>query len=263
MGALHFGIPTPMEISDIDSLIALCKELGCSFVELNTNFPLYQHSLLTAQRSIERIYASNLAVSIHLPEVLDVGSFPEELRQAAVSMIAHLTQIVEAKTRFIAHMNSGILVSLPNRNVYVYEQYASQYHERLALSAEELEAILAPSECTLCMENIGNFRYPFIQKGLEILIAHKHIGLAWDWGHDATASLSDSSFFHAHTGKVREIHLHDSLQGSDHRPLFSGNVATEDALRFASEHSLPVVVEVKTLEGLRSSFSSLAERNFL
>ena len=39
---LQFGIPTLIENRTLEDNIALCKELGLSFVELNMNFPEYQ-----------------------------------------------------------------------------------------------------------------------------------------------------------------------------------------------------------------------------
>ena len=39
---LEFGMPTLIENSTLEDNIALCKELGLSFVELNMNFPEYQ-----------------------------------------------------------------------------------------------------------------------------------------------------------------------------------------------------------------------------
>ena len=36
---LQFGMPTLIENRTLEDNIALCKELGLSFVELNMNFP--------------------------------------------------------------------------------------------------------------------------------------------------------------------------------------------------------------------------------
>lgn len=39
---LEFGMPTLIENKTIEDNIALCKELGLSFIELSMNFPEYQ-----------------------------------------------------------------------------------------------------------------------------------------------------------------------------------------------------------------------------
>ena len=39
---IEFGMPTLIENRTLEENIALCKELGLSFLELNMNFPEYQ-----------------------------------------------------------------------------------------------------------------------------------------------------------------------------------------------------------------------------
>lgn len=259
---IQFGMPTPMECTSHDALIAFCKETGFDFIELNANFPLYIREKLVSSIILSRLQGEGIAYSIHLPEVLDLGSLQSEFRDAALSMIASLASAAGEGTRFVCHMNSGITVSLPHENVQIYGRYEHEYLDSLEDIFGALDMVLADSGCRLCMENLGNFHLPFIQKGLEMLLSSEHIGLTWDFGHDTTAHLVDTPFFERHRDKVWEIHLHDSKDGSDHRPLYTGYTDKEKALALASANDIPVVVEVKTLEGLRSSYTALLERGY-
>ena len=263
MKSIRFGMPTPMECKSHDALLAFCVETGFDFIELNTNFPLYTREAMISRRLLSRLAAEGIGCSIHLPEVLDLGSLQSEFRDAALSMIASLVSEVEEGTRFVCHMNSGIKVSLPQGGVHIYERYEHEYLDSLETIFGALDMVLADSGCKLCMENLGNFNLPFIQKGLQMLLSSEHIGLTWDFGHDTTAKLVDSPFFEQHSGKVFEIHLHDSKDGSDHRALYTGNTNIDKALTLARGQDIPVVVEVKTLDGLRSSYRSLQERGFI
>ena len=258
----RFGMPTPMECRTYDDLIRFCKEVGYDFIELNTNFPLYTCEALKRADMFSRLEQEGIGYSIHLPEPLDLGALQSELRDAALSMIASFTAVVKPGTRFVCHMNSGIRVSLPNEQVHIYDRYEHDYLDALEQLYGALDMILTSSGCVLCMENLGNFNLPFIEKGLEMLLSSTQIGLTWDFGHDTTAHLVDTPFFESHSDAVREIHLHDSRDGSDHRPLFTGDADCEKALRFAQTHSIPLVVEVKTLEGLRSSYDELISRGY-
>ena len=260
--SIRFGMPTPMECKTVDSLIAFCKETGFDFIELNNNFPLYTRENLERGRVFERLDAEGIDYSIHLPEMLDFGSLQSEFRDAALSMVARLSSSVKEGTRFICHMNTGIKVSLPQENIYIYERYDHQYFDALEEVSVALDPILEQSGCFLCMENLGNFNLPFIQKGLEILLSQDSIGLIWDFGHDTTAHLSDMPFFERHLDKLWELHLHDSKDGSDHRPLYTGNTDIKKALGLARQRSLPVVVEVKTLDGLRQSYGELVKHGY-
>ena len=43
---LQFGMPTLIELDDLEDAMKLCNELGLSFVELNMNLPQYQTGCL-------------------------------------------------------------------------------------------------------------------------------------------------------------------------------------------------------------------------
>ncbi|MGM0432322.1 MAG: TIM barrel protein [Spirochaetota bacterium] len=259
----QFGIPTLMEMESISGMIGLAREVGAGFIELNTNFPLYLRENLLKDRVLEQIEAAGLACSVHLPEPLDLGSFQEELRRAAVEMIANLVEIVPGKTRFIAHMNSGIPVSLPGEQVYLYDRWSGVFEEALKKSAEELELLLGDKQCRLCVENIGNFSRPYIQQGLQVLLEQAHIGLIWDFGHDTTAGRSDTPVFEQHLDQIWELHLHDSHEGHDHLPLFQGETDKQKAIDLAASKCLPIVVEVKTSEGVKESFEALRAKQLI
>ena len=178
-------------------------------------------------------------------------------------MIASLCEMVKPETRFICHTNSGINVRLPKESVFLYEKYEHIYLDGLEETTLAISTILEESGCKLCMENLGNFNIPFIKKGLEIMLSSQSIGLTWDFGHDTTAHLVDSPFFENYLDKVLEIHLHDSKEGVDHLALYTGDTDIQRALSYAQERSLPVVVEVKSLEGLQSSYQQLAKRGYM
>jgi len=260
---VRFGMPTPMECGSYDELLTFCVETGFDFIELNCNFPLYTREAMSSHRLLSRLREKGIGYSIHLPEVLDLGSLQSEFRDAALSMITSLVSEVEEGTRFVCHMNSGIKVSLPQEGIYIYERYEHAYLDSLEMILGALDAVLGDNGCVLCMENRGNFNLPFIQKGLQMLLSFEHIGLTWDFGHDTTAKLVDAPFFAEHMEKVFEIHLHDSKDGSDHRALYTGTVDIDNALTLATDQDIPVVVEVKTLEGLRASCRALQARGYM
>ncbi len=56
------------------------------------------------------------------------------------------------------------------------------------------------------------------------------------------------------------MHLHDVRAGSAHQPLYGGDARIADALRFALERQLRVIVEVKTVESLKQSVERLNAR---
>ena len=73
---LQFGMPTLIENRTLEDNIALCKELGLSFVELNMNFPEYQ---LDKMENVDWFYKNvdeaGIYYTIHLDENMNIADF--------------------------------------------------------------------------------------------------------------------------------------------------------------------------------------------
>ena len=86
---LEFGMPTLIENRTLEDNIALCKELGLSFIELNMNFPEYQIDII---EDIDWFYKKadeeGIYYTIHLDENLNVADFnPLVLRPSQPDVI--------------------------------------------------------------------------------------------------------------------------------------------------------------------------------
>ncbi|MGD1832751.1 MAG: TIM barrel protein [Sphaerochaetaceae bacterium] len=263
LGSSHrisFGMSSLMELDTVESLILTCRDCGLDFIELNANFPHYVRETLHRRNTLSLLEQEGIDYSVHLPETLDFGVFQSEFRDAAVSMIAGFCDLVKPGTRFVYHMNSGIPVRLPDEQVFLYKRYEHEYLDALEETISVVSAILDGEGCSLCIENLGNFSLPHIFKGVELMLSLPSVGLLWDIGHDTSSGLSDTPFFLNHLDDVKELHLHDSDGKNDHLPLGSGKADIENALSFADERALPVVVEVKTVEALKQSVAYLGRR---
>lgn len=70
---MDFGMPTLIENKNLEENIALCKELGLQFVELNMNFPMYQLPQLEQTAYLRETAEKNkIYFTIHLDENLNV-----------------------------------------------------------------------------------------------------------------------------------------------------------------------------------------------
>ncbi len=70
-----FGMPTLLETRTLEECVALCKQLGLSFIELNMNLPLYQLSQLDPVRLQKIAKQAGIFYTIHLDENLNVSDF--------------------------------------------------------------------------------------------------------------------------------------------------------------------------------------------
>ena len=73
---MEFGMPTLIEIYDLEESAKLCQELGLKFMELNMTFPQYQ---IEQMEDVERLQSIadkyGIYYTIHLDETMDVCNF--------------------------------------------------------------------------------------------------------------------------------------------------------------------------------------------
>lgn len=68
---MEFGMPTLLEAADLDACVALCKELGLNFIELNMNLPAYQADALDLERLGRLQNQEGIFFTFHLDENLN------------------------------------------------------------------------------------------------------------------------------------------------------------------------------------------------
>ncbi|MBQ6118063.1 MAG: sugar phosphate isomerase/epimerase, partial [Clostridia bacterium] len=81
---MFFGMPTLIEFGTIEENLALCRELGLDFIELNMNLPLYQTAALRERLDAYRRLSAETGVffTLHLDENLNFADFNPLVREA-------------------------------------------------------------------------------------------------------------------------------------------------------------------------------------
>ena len=77
-----FGMPTLIEISDLEQSAALCRRLGLRFMEINMSFPQYQPECLDADRLLELKEKYGIYFTVHIDESLDPACVNAGVAQA-------------------------------------------------------------------------------------------------------------------------------------------------------------------------------------
>ena len=79
---MNYGMPTLIELPDMEDCAALCKELELQFIEFNMNLPQYQPDTLD-EAKLERIARDyGIFYTIHLDENMNVADFNPYVREA-------------------------------------------------------------------------------------------------------------------------------------------------------------------------------------
>lgn len=264
---MQFGMPTMIETKSIESCAALCHELGLDFVELNMNLPEYQVDRLDVERfgDIEDKYG--IYYTIHIDENLNPCDFNERVAAAYTETVL---QTIEAAKQLSVpvlnmHLNNGVYFTLPTRKVFLFEEYESEYFQKLTAFRNVCTAAIGGADIKICVENGGGDFAPdsFTRKGLDLLLKSQAFALTFDIGHNASHAFADEPTIMECIIRLFHMHIHDACNQNNHLPLGEGELDLAKYLGLARTHDCRSVLEVKTVAGLQKSVNWLKERGYI
>ena len=256
---LHFGMPTMLELEDLEANVRLCQAMGLEFVEINMNMPEYQVEALDRDHLLGLSQAYNVYFTFHMADNLDIANFQKEVRDVNVDLVKRTLEFAKSigTPSVNMHMQKGVLFTLPSGKVYIYDKYLDRYMTYVKEFSDEIEKILAGSDLKLVVENTGDFNLDFIQKSSQMLIDHPHIGMTYDIGHDFSSFGNDRDFIIRNLDKITHMHIHDAHGTKDHLVLGEGQMQLERYIGFAKNFDVRCVLETKTVDALRKSVEVL------
>lgn len=252
---MKFGMPTLIEVETVAETAALCAELGLSFVELNTNFPLHQPHLLNVEQLNALAEQYGIFYTIHLNDEMAIAEFnpaiAEGYRKAVAQTIALAKKIGVKKLNM--HLSDGAKYTMPDRVVLFYEAYRDAYLQQIESFRDFCEQEIGGADLVICIENTNGFRN-FQRAALEILMESPVFALNLDIGHNYCAGKVDEVFYLYNRNRLVHMHMHDAKNGkNDHLALGEGELDLPFFLKLAQECDCSVVLETKTVEGLKKS----------
>ena len=252
---MHFGMPTLIENKCLEENIALCKELGLQFLELNMNLPEYQIEYLERVSHFTRLAKlADLYYTIHLDENLNLADFNHSIANAYMETVKRT--IVVAKSLGVPiitmHMNHGVHFTLPEKKVYLYKQYFESYINAFREFRRMCEEEIGDCNIKICIENTDGF-HQYEKSAILYLLQSKVFGLTWDIGHSNSSGNVDEPFLLQNEGRLTHFHIHDSLGKKDHMTLGTGEIDLKQRLDIAKQYGCRCVIETKTIETLRQS----------
>ena len=252
---LKLGIPSMIELTTVEESLALCKEFGLSFFELNNNFPQYQPNALDAEELIRLSRESGVTYTFHFDDNMSIADFNPYVAEGYVQTV--LDVIALAKQVGIPvlnmHLFKGACYTMPEKRIFFFEAYEEAYLKNIRSFRDRCQEAIGDSGIMICVENTDGFT-EFQKKGLEILLESPVFGLTLDIGHNHCAGYVDELFYKKHIHRLHHMHIHDCAAGKkDHQALGTGELDLQKYLALAEEHNCTVVLETKTVEGLRQS----------
>ncbi len=258
---LRFGLPTLIELPDLEDCAARCRELGLDFVELNMNLPQYQPGEIDVCRFREIAEKYGIFYTIHLDENLNVSDFNPYIAEGYRRTVAETVELAKKLEIPVLnmHLSKGVYFTLPDRRVYLFDAYRERYLASVAAFRKLCEEAIGGARITVCVENCDGYT-DFQKEAMEILLESPVFGLTFDIGHDHGCGGVDEQFILAHKSRLVHMHMHDALGKKNHLPLGAGEIDLKKYLRLAEERNCRVVLETKTAAGLTRSVEWLREQ---
>ena len=252
---MKIGMPIIAEYKTLDQHINLCRELGFDFIELNMGCPCSMPHKIDwkAMKDCKDIF-----FTVHLPESLQVGELYEPARKREIDYIMKLIKLFRTNgdiTKFTLHFDAGIVMTLTDRKVYMFEEYKEDYLNSLRKSFKTLSKFAAKLGVTICFEN--TWTYPFLLEGYQEILKWDNLFFVLDAGHDERSDKTASKFFMKHPNRIKHIHMHDFDGSTDHKELGTGKVNVGEYVKFCQANNLTMLLEVRTKKELERSFKML------
>jgi sugar phosphate isomerase/epimerase len=258
-------MPALIEYSSLEVNVALCSRLGFDFIELNMNMPYSFPENLPPEKIREAAAKYGIEFTMHAHDEVDLASFHESVREGHIKRCAQaLEWCAESGAKlFNLHINPGVYFTLPDRRVWIFDQYRDRFKETLVESMAYLIDLGKSNGVTVCAENSSNFQLPFITEALEDLVKLDGFHITWDTGHDAKVAYAERPVLMRHKDHIAHMHLHDYDGKSDHQVLMSGEIDVPGMLKFARERKARVLIETKTALSLQQSMERLRQAKLI
>lgn len=255
------GMQMMMEAETLAQNAALCRSLGLDFVEMHMNLPECQPVMLDAGRVQELKDKHGIFFTLHLPEDMDIAHMNPTIREAWLSVACQTVETARAIGAPILnlHMQPGVHFTLPDRKIHLLARYGDDYMRHIGEFGRRMQDVIGGEGPMICLENTGKYDLPHVCRAVEALLAYPCFGLTWDVGHDRGSGWKDRPFIEKHISHLRHMHLHDGDDRQNHQPLGEGDIDWRAAYALAEKRGCRVVLEVKTLAGIRHSLEKLRE----
>lgn len=255
---MDFGMPYLLEMHSIEACCVLAKELGLSFVELNANFPDCLQETLNPAELHRLCRKYGLYFTLHIEEECDPFTFNTTVRTAWLKSVRHALGIATALQMPIVNMHfpHGVYITLPDRRLYMYDGYESEFQAGLAEFRQMCEEVLSDTMTRMTIENTDGWK-PHEQRAIAYLLESPVFGLNLDIGHSHAIGDRDEAFFRAHEEKLIHMHGHDAVGKKNHLALGDGEVDLPARFAWAKRRDARIVLETKTIEALRTSVARL------
>ncbi|PJJ27195.1 TIM barrel protein [Lacrimispora celerecrescens] len=257
--SIEFGMPTLIELTDLEENAKLCNNLGLKFIELNMNLPQYQIESMKKTKMFQDISKEyGVYYTIHLDENLNISDFNQAVTKAYLDTVIQALMIAkELEIPLLnMHMNRGVYFTLPEQKIFLFEKFRDSYLRSIQYFKTICENLIGGDNLIITIENTEG--YPAHQReAIDILLESPVFALTWDIGHSHSADDIDEKYIMQNECKLKHFHIHDANGKKNHLTLGEGNINLLEKLNIANQNHCRCVIETKTVASLHKSLNWL------
>lgn len=248
------GMPTLIETHTLEECAKLCAELGLDFIELNMNLPQYQLPKIDVDYFKRIADKYGIYYTIHLDENLNVCDFNSYVAETYKKTVADTIEIAKQLDIKVLnmHMAKGVYFTLPDKKVLLFSEYKEQYLKSIVKFKNMCENAIGENDITICIENCDGYEN-FQKEAIQLLLESEFFALTFDVGHNHGIGGTDEGFIMNHKDHLCHIHLHDAQGRKNHLALGTGEMDIEEYINLANGQNSRVILETKTIDGLKQS----------
>ena len=260
--ACQLGMTSLIETKTLEDCACLCKELKLDFIELNMNLPQYQIENINVVNFSDIAKSNGIYYTIHLDENLNVCDFNKKVAGAYLETTLQTIEIAKKLEIPILnmHMAKGVYFTMPNGKINLFNIYMDSYLDNLKVFRDKCEKAISSCDIKICIENCDGYDKDFMQKGLLLLLESKVFALTFDIGHNIGMGGGDEAVIIQHANNLCHMHLHDAIGRQNHLALGTGELDLLRYFELAKKYNCRIVLETKTIEGLRQSVEWVKNR---
>jgi hypothetical protein len=252
---LEVGMPVLMEFQTIEDNIKLAVQLKLDFLELNMNFLYCMPTPKLRDTLQEAKDTHGLSYTFHYYDNVDISSPNDNYMTYLMSDMTLIGKTLQGLvSKIVLHIEPGSFMTIYSEKHYVYK-YDKDYVSRTVSNVLKLQDILNAYGILIVLENVPIHPYmEALYQGLK----EAQISFTWDIGHDVIYEhYLFSSFRTKYHLDIKHMHMHNVLNLSDHQRLTLGKLNIKEYIKYAMNHHLSVVIEVKDKDNIIESVQYL------
>lgn len=251
---MNYGMPTLIELPDIEDCAALCRELGLQFIEFNMNLPQYQPDTIDEKKLARVAEEYGIFYTIHLDENMNVADFNPYVVEGYFRTVRETVELAKRLEIPVLnmHLSRGVHFTLPERKVFLFDQYREEYLRGIRAFRDVCAEAIGSAPIKVCTENYTGYT-EFQKEALDVLLESSCFGLTLDVGHNHCTDYMDEPVVMAHENRLHHIHMHDVLGTKDHQALGTGDVDLHKYFDLGQKQNCTILLETKTVAGLKAS----------